>query len=180
MNPLAYEHSGIPSYSFVTPPPPLAPSSLPPNLSPLCPPPPPSCPPPPSPHPAHSKVAISECHSLCGPSHSICLQLWINPIVCVHTGIPSYPYVKSPILLPLLLPLQAAPLSLSSPPYPSPLPHNAPRSRPLLATYHPFPHCHSCHRHLAIESLNCMYTQICTDSWVIKAERNTCCGLHAI
>ena len=60
-------------------------------------------------------VAISECDSLCRPRHSICLQLLIKPIAYVHPGIPSYPSVKSPLLLPLLLPLPI-PTSFPFPP----------------------------------------------------------------
>ena len=72
----------------------------------------------------HVLVAISECDSLCHPRHSICLQLLIKPIAYVHPGIPSYPSVKSPLLLRLLLPLPI-PTSFPFPPSllpPSPLP----------------------------------------------------------
>ena len=51
--------------------------------------------------------------------HAICLQLLNKPIAYVHTGIPSYPSVKSPLLLPLLLPL---PIPTSFPFPPSHLP----------------------------------------------------------
>ena len=78
-------------------------------------------------------VAITECDSLCRQMHSICLQLLNKPIAYVHTGIPSYPSVKSPLLLPLLLPL---PIPTSFPFPPSPLP---PSHLP------PLPHCPSLH-----------------------------------
>ena len=78
-------------------------------------------------------VAISECDSLCRPRHSICLQLLIKPIAYVHPGIPSYPSVKLPLLLPPLLPL---PIPTSFPFPPSPFP---PSHLP------PLPHCPSLH-----------------------------------
>ena len=78
-------------------------------------------------------VAITECDSLCRQMHSICLQLLNKPIAYVHTGIPSYPSVKYPLLLPLLLPL---PIPTSFPFPPSPLP---PSHLP------PLPHCPSLH-----------------------------------
>ena len=68
-------------------------------------------------------VAISERDSLGRPRHSICLQLLIKPIAYVHPGIPSYPSVKSPLLLPLLLPL---PTSFPFPPSPLPPSHLPP------------------------------------------------------
>ena len=73
-------------------------------------------------------VAISECDSLCRPRHSICLQLLIKHIAYVHPGIPSYPSVKSPLLLLLLLTL---PIPTSFPFPPSHLP--------------PLPYCPSLH-----------------------------------
>ena len=78
-------------------------------------------------------VAITECDSLCRQMHSICLQLLNKPIAYVHTGIPSYPSVKSPLLLPLLLPL-SIPTSFPFPPSPLP-PSHLP----------PLPHCPSLH-----------------------------------
>ena len=65
--------------------------------------------------------------------HSICLQLLNKPIAYVHTGIPSYPSVKSPVLLPLLLPLPI-PTSFPFPPPRCPLP-----------IFPPLPHCPSLH-----------------------------------
>ena len=80
-------------------------------------------------------VAISECHS--HPRHSICLQL--NRIAYVHSGIPSYPSVKSPLLLPLLLPLPFAPLQVS-PLIASSL--SPPPHLPVAPSQFPPPHCH--------------------------------------
>ena len=86
-------------------------------------------------------VAIREHDSLCRPRHSICLQILIKPIAYVHPGIPSYPSVKSPLLLPLLLPLpHLSPLPVA--PFPSsPLFPTAPLS--ISSSRCPPPHCHS-------------------------------------
>ena len=87
----------------------------------------------------------SERDSLCRPRHSICLQLLIKPIAYVHPGIPSYPCVKSSLLLPLLLPLPSPPLSPFPPPrcplpiFPPPFPI-APLS--ISSSRCPPPHCH--------------------------------------
>ena len=81
-------------------------------------------------------VAISERDSLGRPRHSICLQLLIKPIAYVHPGIPSYPSVKSPLLLPPLLPL---PTSFPFPP--SPLPPS-PLPLSISSSLCPPPHCH--------------------------------------
>ena len=78
-------------------------------------------------------IAISECHSLCHPRHSICGKL--NPKTYVHIGIPSYPSVKSPLLLVLLLPLLISAFSLPLSPSPLPIapPHlPLPVARPSL------------------------------------------------
>ena len=90
-------------------------------------------------------VAISECDSLSRPRHSICLQLLIKPIAYVHPGIPSYPSVKSPLLLPLLLPLPI-PTSFPFPPSPLPPSHLPPQlphcPLSISSSRCPPPHCH--------------------------------------
>ena len=110
---------GIPSYPYAKSPPfscrPFSPSSSPHPF------PPPFLPlhsPPPSPSPRSQQGTISERH--CRLGHSVCLQLLINPIAYVHSGIPSYPSVKYPLLLPLLLPIPipSIPFPINPPPHP--------------------------------------------------------------
>ena len=84
-------------------------------------------------------VAITECDSLCRQMHSICLQLLNKPIAYVHTGIPSYPSVKSPLLLPFLLPL---PIPTSFPPPRCPLPIFPPFPIAFLSISSPCPPLH--------------------------------------
>ena len=84
-------------------------------------------------------VAISECDSLCRPRHSICLQLLIKHIAYVHRGIPSYPSVKSLLLLLLLLPLPIAPFSCSPPSLLPLSPSPSSPCPPLHCQPHPVP-----------------------------------------
>ena len=86
-------------------------------------------------------VAISECHSPCRPRHSICLLPLLNLITYVNPGIPSYPSVKSPLLLPLLLP-HPIPTSFPSPLPPSHLPPSFPIAPLSISSSRcPPPHC---------------------------------------
>ena len=80
----------------------------------------------------------SECHSLCRPRHSVYLQSLINPITYVNPGIPSYPSVKSSLLLPLLLPITFAPSYLPLPVAPLPF-SPSPLLSPLLHCHLPLP-----------------------------------------
>ena len=110
----------------------------------------------------HVLVAISEHDSFCRPRLSICLPPLINPIAHAHLGIPSFPSVKSPLLLPLLLslptplfplsppshlPLPIAPLSTCTPPQCHPLPIPvaplpiAPFQSPPPGAIYPSPSC---------------------------------------
>ena len=78
----------------------------------------------------HVILAIGERerYSFCNNRHSICLQPLSNSAAYVHPGIPSYPSVKSPLLLPLLLPFPFAPPHLAPLPFPPPTSPSLPLS----------------------------------------------------